>query len=68
MDYVPEHEQSIREFIETYPWDYVIGSVHWLDEWGFDIPDMADEWDKRDTYEVYNRYFSDLKGCRERDF
>lgn len=65
MDYVPEHEQRIKEFIDTYPWDYVIGSVHWIDEWGFDIPDMADEWNKRDIYEIYNRYFSDLKKAVE---
>ena len=45
--------------------DYVIGSVHWLDEWGFDIPDMADEWDKRKLRSYY-RYFIDGKGCGER--
>jgi len=61
MDYVPEHEEEIREFVESYRWDYVLGSVHWIDEWGFDIPEMKEEWDRRDVYEVYLRYFSDLK-------
>ncbi|MDI3535439.1 MAG: histidinol-phosphatase family [Thermosediminibacterales bacterium] len=65
MDFIPEHEEKIKEFIDSYPWDYVLGSVHWLDEWGFDIPDLKDEWDRRDILEVYKSYFELLGKAAE---
>ena len=37
--------------------DYLIGSVHFLDNWGFDNPEFIKEWDKRDIKDVYKEYF-----------
>jgi len=37
--------------------DYLIGSVHFLDNWGFDNPEFIKEWDKRDVDDVYKEYF-----------
>ena len=34
IDFVPGREKRLAEFIDQYPWDYVIGSVHYIDEWG----------------------------------
>src|SRR5690606_31916007 len=30
IDYAPEKEDFIRELIKAYPFDYVLGSIHWL--------------------------------------
>jgi len=38
--------------------DYLIGSIHFLDNWGFDNPEFLAEWDKRDIDDVYKEYFS----------
>jgi histidinol-phosphatase (PHP family) len=38
--------------------DYLIGSVHFLDNWGFDNPEFIKEWEKRDVDDVYKEYFS----------
>jgi len=38
--------------------DYLIGSVHFLDNWGFDNPEFIKEWQKRDVDDVYKEYFS----------
>ncbi|EDM23000.1 histidinol-phosphatase [Caminibacter mediatlanticus] len=38
--------------------DYLIGSVHFLDNWGFDNPEFIKEWKKRDVDDVYKEYFS----------
>jgi len=38
--------------------DYFIGSVHFLDNWGFDNPEFIKEWSKRDVEDVYKEYFS----------
>ena len=41
--------------------DYLIGSVHFLDNWGFDNPEFIKEWDKRDVEDVYKEYFEYIK-------
>ena len=43
--------------MSRYPFDYVLGSVHHIDGWGFDDPRVMHEWDRRDVDEVYRRYF-----------
>ena len=37
--------------------DYFIGSVHFLDRWGFDNPEFIREWERRRVEEVYEEYF-----------
>ncbi|MCL2403198.1 MAG: histidinol-phosphatase HisJ family protein [Coriobacteriia bacterium] len=39
--------------------DVVLGSVHMLDGWAFDDPAQVEEWDRRDTDEVWDFYFSE---------
>ena len=41
--------------------DYLIGSVHFLDNWGFDNPEFIKEWDKRDVDDVYKEYFNKIE-------
>ena len=37
--------------------DYLIGSVHFLDNWGFDNPEFIKEWEERNVDDVYKEYF-----------
>jgi histidinol-phosphatase (PHP family) len=37
--------------------DYLIGSVHFIDDWGFDNPEFIGRYDKVNIDEVYRRYF-----------
>ncbi len=57
VDYFPGKEGIIEKIIKNYPFDYVLGSVHWLGDWGFDIPEFAAEWERRDLWQVYTQYF-----------
>jgi len=41
--------------------DFLIGSVHFLDNWGFDNPEFIKEWDKRDVDDVYKEYFKKIE-------
>ena len=41
--------------------DYLIGSVHFLDNWGFDNPEFIKEWDRRDVDDVYKEYFTKIE-------
>ena len=61
VDYLPGHEQWIRSLAARHPWDYLIGSVHYVSEsWDIDNPAKLSEWTKRDAYEVWQIYFDRL--------
>jgi histidinol-phosphatase (PHP family) len=57
VDYVPGREQETAAFIERYDFDYVLGSVHFIGEWGFDDPAEVDRYEDWSLCEVYERYF-----------
>jgi len=57
VDYVRGQEEKVREILAAYPFDYVVGSVHYIDGWDFDAPDQAEEYRNRDIDQVYVRYF-----------
>ncbi|MFC5471461.1 histidinol-phosphatase HisJ [Cohnella suwonensis] len=56
-DYVEGYEDKIERIVRDYPWDYVIGSVHFLGRW--DVTDFrqANQWDGRNVAEAYALYF-----------
>jgi histidinol-phosphatase (PHP family) len=58
LDYTPGKKDELAEFINSYPWDYVIGSVHWLGDWGFDLKEMIAGWDDRPVIDIYEDYFA----------
>ena len=61
VDYIPGHEDWIRQLSQRYPWDYLIGSVHYISEsWDIDNPTKLSEWKKRDPWEVWSVYFERL--------
>ena len=61
VDYLPGHEAWIRELAARHPWDYLIGSVHYVsDAWAVDNPYKLSEWKNRDAFEVWSIYFERL--------
>lgn len=60
MDYTPGKEKEMEAFINSYPFDYVIGSIHWIGEWGIDLADFKEEYEKRDIFETYEKYFDQV--------
>lgn len=56
-DYHPGTEGFVRRVLEGYPYDYVIGSIHYIGAWPFDNPAFAADFDERDLREVYREYF-----------
>lgn len=61
VDYVPEHEDLIQAILTEYPFDYVIGSIHYLDGWGFDNPVEKDGFNTRDVNDVYLEYLNQIE-------
>ncbi|WP_119315588.1 histidinol-phosphatase HisJ family protein [Calidithermus terrae] len=56
-DYHPGTEGFVRRMVAGYPYDYVIGSVHYIGAWPFDNPAFAADFDERDLRELYREYF-----------
>jgi histidinol-phosphatase (PHP family) len=66
VDYLPGHEDWIRDLAARHPWDYFIGSVHYVsDTWDVDSPYKISEWKKRDPFEVWSIYFERLTMAAE---
>lgn len=66
VDFVPGQEAWIRDLAARYPWDYFIGSVHYVsDNWAVDSPFKLSEWKHRDTFEVWSVYFERLTMAAE---
>ena len=61
VDYLPGCEDWIRELAARHPWDYFIGSVHYVsDDWAIDDPQKLSEWNHRNADEVWAVYFERL--------
>ncbi len=56
-DYVPGREADLAAFLRAHPFDYVLGSVHYLDGWGFDNPAHRNGYATRDRGELIVTYF-----------
>ena len=41
--------------------DYLIGSVHFLEGWGFDNPEFIGRWEEQDIDEIWQKYFDTIE-------
>lgn len=60
-DFVPGYEDKTQAILDDYPYDYVIGSVHFIKDWGFDNPEEFERWSDKDVDQVYHDYFTLLR-------
>ncbi|MDX8391730.1 MAG: histidinol-phosphatase HisJ [Mariprofundaceae bacterium] len=56
-DFRPGSETGVARMIGLYDWDYVIGSVHYIEDWDFDNPARLARWNEVGIEEVYCAYF-----------
>lgn len=60
-DYRPDTVDEVRALLAGRPFDYVIGSVHHLGDWGFDDPRQVHRYEHADIDDMWADYF-DLVG------
>lgn len=60
-DFIPGYEDKTKAILEAYPYDYVIGSVHFIKDWGFDNPEEREKWKEQDVSDVYRDYHDLLR-------
>lgn len=68
VDYYATRMHVVADLLRGYPFDVLLGSVHWVGAWGFDNGGddvFRAEWDKRrveDVWEAYTRSVEELAG------
>ncbi|MCM1285519.1 MAG: PHP domain-containing protein [Acetobacter sp.] len=53
--YFEQHQDKIRELVSDGFFDYLLGSVHWVDNWTFN--QRKYQWLGKDFNHIYKRYF-----------
>jgi histidinol-phosphatase (PHP family) len=64
VDYYPGRMDKVAALLDGYPFDVLLGSVHWIGAWGFDDyedPVVAAEWDTRAVEAVWDAYTTALE-------
>jgi len=60
VDYVGGRQDELARLLEPYPWDFLLGSVHWIDGLGIDSTPDDEIWAAAPVDEVWRRYFAAL--------
>jgi histidinol-phosphatase (PHP family) len=59
VDYYQDRMDDVADLLDGYPFDVLLGSVHWLGTWRFDVlsdPLVLAEWDHRKVDQVWDEY------------
>jgi len=56
-DYLPGSEHEVAHLAGAYPFDYVIGSIHFIEDWAFDHPAEVARYEECDIRALYTTYF-----------
>ena len=68
VDYYPGRMDKVQALLDGYPFDVLLGSVHWIGTWLFDVLESAiaqAEWDNRgleQCWDAYTRAIEELAG------
>lgn len=56
-DFIPQYMEFVDKFLSEYPFDFVIGSVHFIDDWDFSHPDFIEKYHTFGIDETYKSYY-----------
>jgi histidinol-phosphatase (PHP family) len=57
VDFFPETVEPVAELLSPYPWDFLIGSVHWIGGWAIDSSASLFGWDLKGLEWGWSAYF-----------
>ncbi|HEX2698707.1 MAG TPA: PHP domain-containing protein [Acidimicrobiales bacterium] len=64
VDHYAGRMADVADLLADYPFDVLLGSVHWIGAWGFDVYEnavVAAEWDRRGTETAWQGYTGALE-------
>lgn len=56
-----QNQSAVKKILDAWDFDYIIGSVHFLNGWGYDASKIKDEWTRRDLREIYESYTAEVE-------
>lgn len=67
--YAPEDKEFLRQILNEYPYDFIIGSIHSIDGLLYDMASFSKEilWDKYPVDDIYRRYYDIMADMIESD-
>jgi len=57
VDFFPQSIDAVVEFLAPYPWDLLVGSIHFVRGWLYDRPFSREEMERRGVRRAYEQYF-----------
>ena len=57
VDFFPQNIDAVVEFLAPYPWDLLVGSIHFVRGWLYDCPFSREEMERRRVRRTYEQYF-----------
>jgi Histidinol phosphatase and related hydrolases of the PHP family len=57
--YIENTEEMVNNILDDFDWDFITGSVHWIDGWGFDH--KKEFWNGKDVDVQYAKYYKTMK-------
>ncbi|NND03457.1 MAG: histidinol-phosphatase [Acidimicrobiia bacterium] len=58
VDFFPETIEAVSDYLTQYPFDFLIGSTHWVGPWAVDHEDATWEFERRGVDQAYEDYFA----------
>ena len=56
------HDQAaVRDILNKYDFDYIIGSIHFLHGWAYDSAEIKDEWQNHSLAQIYDWYAEEVE-------
>jgi histidinol-phosphatase (PHP family) len=65
--YFPETEKLLPDLLSAFDWDFLTGSVHFVNGWGFDHAKTKGHWAEIDINDCYQRYYAIMKQLIDSD-
>ena len=56
-----KNQDKVKEIIKDYEFDYIIGSVHFLNGWGYDFADIKQVWNDFSLEDIYIWYAEEIE-------
>jgi histidinol-phosphatase (PHP family) len=60
-DFIQGFEAKTKAIIDAYPYDYIIGSVHYVNGWAVDDPATIERWKSENVNAVWKEYLHLLR-------
>ena len=56
-----QQQDKVHDILKDYPFDYIIGSVHFLRGWAYDSSEIKAEWDRHPLEDIYEWYAEEVE-------